>query len=42
LISTVIAMVISPVHLLIDGLAEQGALFESQDVVGGDDDRLAG
>src|SRR6266498_1724427 len=41
LISTVIAMVISPVHLLVDCLAEQGARLEGQDLAGGNGDRLA-
>src|SRR6266498_2385583 len=36
LISTVIAMVISPVHLLVDCLTEQGARLEGQDLAGGD------
>jgi hypothetical protein len=42
LISTVIAMVISPVQLLVDRLAKQGARLEGQDLAGGDGYRLAG
>jgi hypothetical protein len=42
LISTVIAMVISPVQLLVDCLAKQGARLEGQDLSGGDSYRLAG
>ena len=35
-------MVISPVHLLVDCLAEQGARFEGQDLSGGDRYLFAG
>ena len=42
LISTVIAIVNPPVYLLVDGLPEQGARLEGQDLSGGDRYRRAG